>query len=239
MKLSGQQVAAIRDALLFGYTSKQSLSAMVRTGLGSNLDAIAGGDTLEAQVMSLIDWAERTGNVRRLVNAAVADNPANPLIAALPGQLDSWELDEEARGNHAASEAPTAPATGGRPSWLMGGLVAAGLLVLVLLGFQFWNSGQGSQPPDPPATGLVQWSGRVVDAATSQPLAQAKVTFEAQGVPLLVYTDSEGVFRLSSEGKDQLSGRLFVEVAGYQPYDRFVTIDPAVPSLQDIRLAKA
>jgi hypothetical protein len=174
----------------------------------------------------------------------VANNPSSPLLAALPGQLDEWELDETPRIDDDARKTPTVPPSQSGRSWLVGGLIAAGLLVLVFLGIQFWNRGQDGQVPaapagGPPAAGAVQWSGRVVDAATSRPLGQAKVTFEAQGVPIVVYTDSEGVFRISSAETGPLSGRLFVEASGHQPYDRFVTIDPAAPTLQDIRLDPA
>jgi uncharacterized protein YjbI with pentapeptide repeats len=45
------------------------------------LDVIAGGDTLSAQVSSLIGWAERNGYTSDLINAAQRANPKNPLLS--------------------------------------------------------------------------------------------------------------------------------------------------------------
>ena len=77
MKLSGQQVKQIQDALLDAYTTKDSLRMMVRTGLDKNLEAIADGDNLRVIIFNLVSWAEQYGRVRDLLDAAQSQNPGN------------------------------------------------------------------------------------------------------------------------------------------------------------------
>ncbi len=76
VKLRGEQVQQIQDAIVAGYTP-DTLRAMVRTRLDENLDSIAQGNTLRAQVFALIEWAEREGRVAELLQSAHAANPSN------------------------------------------------------------------------------------------------------------------------------------------------------------------
>lgn len=225
MKLSGEQVAAMRAALLDGYRSEEALRAMVRIGLDENLETVAGGATLDAVVLSLIDWAERTNKVLPLADAALAYNPGNEALQALAAQAHAWPADP------APTTAP-ADEPDRRNRWLIGGLIAAGVLIalVVLAVQQFYPRAQLS------AQQAITWNGRIVDAQSGQPVPRAKVMFEAQGFPLVVYSDSEGLFRITSEGEPPIIGRLYVEAAGFQPYDRFVTVDASSP-LQEIRLS--
>lgn len=76
IKLTGEQVQQIQDAIVAAY-NPDSLRAMVRTRLDENLDSIAQGSTLRAQVFALIEWAERQGRVAELLQAAHEGNPGN------------------------------------------------------------------------------------------------------------------------------------------------------------------
>lgn len=235
MKLSGAQVAAVRAALLDGYHSEDDLEAMVRIGLDENLAAIAGGETLDAVVLSLIGWAERTDKVLPLVDAAQAYNPGNAALQALHAQAHTWELDASPRQ---VSTGAGTPAVAGeqthRSRWIIGGLIAAALLIaLAALFMQQFTTRSPNPTPQ-----VITWSGRVVDAQSGRPVAQAKIMFEAQGTPIIVYSDSEGLFRVTSPDETPINGRLFVEANGFQPYDRFVTVD-AVSSLLEVRLSAA
>ena len=82
MPLSGDQFKRIQEALLDAY-DEPSLRRMVRTRLDITLDHVAGGGNLSEIVFNLIGWAERTGNVQALIDAATVDNPGNPALQAL------------------------------------------------------------------------------------------------------------------------------------------------------------
>lgn len=82
-----------------------------------------------------------------------------------------------------------------------------------------------------------QYVGRIINSDTGKPIHGAKVSLEFQNAPPVVYTDSEGIFRFSldSTGSNP-TGRVKVEAAEYQPYDRFITLSSKNTSLEDIRL---
>lgn len=77
MKLNGDQLGQLQQALLSSYYSEGELSQMVRMQLDQNLAAIADGDNLGGTVFKLIGWAERTGNLKKLVEGAQEHNPGN------------------------------------------------------------------------------------------------------------------------------------------------------------------
>ncbi|MFN8463898.1 MAG: SUMF1/EgtB/PvdO family nonheme iron enzyme [Caldilineaceae bacterium] len=83
MKLSGQQVKQIQDALLDAYATRDSLRIMVRTGLDQSLDAIADGQNLQVVIFNLVSWAEQYGRVRDLLSAAQSQNPGNESLQQL------------------------------------------------------------------------------------------------------------------------------------------------------------
>jgi hypothetical protein len=60
---------------------------MVQFELGEHLNRIAGGSDLSAIVFNLIDWAQRTGNLDRLLDGALATNPQNSDLQALAALL--------------------------------------------------------------------------------------------------------------------------------------------------------
>jgi len=78
---------------------------MVRIELNQQLDAVAQGDNQTVIVYQLITWAERTGNVRALIEGAATQNEGNPLVARLAIDSRSWALG--------VSVAPVAPP----PAW--------------------------------------------------------------------------------------------------------------------------
>jgi serine/threonine-protein kinase len=86
MPLNQQQFQQIHDALLDGY-NEFALRQMVRFGLNEALDRIAGGGNLEERVFNLIEWADRTGRERKLVQEAYNHNPTNPTLKRL---YDTW-----------------------------------------------------------------------------------------------------------------------------------------------------
>lgn len=81
-----------------------------------------------------------------------------------------------------------------------------------------------------------EYVGRVIDIESQQPIAGAKITLDLQGVPPIVYTDSEGVYRFSVKLITDISGRVIVNAEGYQTYSRNIVISYDVMTIEDIRL---
>ncbi|WP_366914273.1 SUMF1/EgtB/PvdO family nonheme iron enzyme [Mastigocoleus sp. MO_188.B34] len=78
IKLSGQEIGRLRDAIISAFPDKASLEMMVAIELDENLDEIAGGQTLKAIVFYLIKkWAEPKGKLKELVEGACKENPGN------------------------------------------------------------------------------------------------------------------------------------------------------------------
>jgi hypothetical protein len=86
-KLTGQQYKQFQAALLNAFTTVDTLREMVQFELGENLNRIAGGSDLSAIIFNLIDWAQRTGNLDRLLDGALASNPQNSDLQALAALL--------------------------------------------------------------------------------------------------------------------------------------------------------
>ncbi len=102
MPLSGDQFKRIQEALLDAY-DESSLRQMVRTRLDITLDHVAGGGNLSEIVFNLIGWAERTGNVRALIDAATVDNPGNPALQALAKTVQGQPTSPSAKQSGSAA----------------------------------------------------------------------------------------------------------------------------------------
>ena len=98
--------------------------------------------------------------------------------------------------------------------------------------------------PAPPATAApdqtveTEYVGRVIDVETQQPIAKAKITLDLEGVPPIVFTDSEGVYRFTVKIEAEIVGRVRVDAQGYEPYTRNITLSPDVKTIEDIRLTR-
>lgn len=111
-------------------------------------------------------------------------------------------------------------------------------IAAVIVGYWQFVLKPSQQPVIPaPASQQVEYIGRVLDGSTEAPIRGAKVTFDFQGAPPIVYTDSEGIYRftISIEG-DKLAGRVRIEATGYENYDRNITLLLNNPNIEDIRL---
>jgi formylglycine-generating enzyme required for sulfatase activity len=82
----------------------------------------------------------------------------------------------------------------------------------------------------------IKYIGRVLDDTNQQPVAGAKVTLDFVGVPPVVYTDSEGVYRFDLSIASDVSGIVRVDAPGYQPYTRNIILSPKQQDIEDIRL---
>jgi hypothetical protein len=70
------------------------------------------------------------------------------------------------------------------------------------------------------------YTGRVIDATDGRPIHRAKVTLEFQNPPpIVIYTDSEGVFAFLAPFSDLgVPLRISIQALGYGEFDRFVTL---------------
>jgi hypothetical protein len=83
----------------------------------------------------------------------------------------------------------------------------------------------------------VEYVGYVFDKTTTESVHNAKVTLDFQGVPAIVYTDSEGVYRfLLNVESDRIVGRIRVDADNYNKYDRNITLYANNPNIENIRL---
>jgi len=90
---------------------------------------------------------------------------------------------------------------------------------------------------DTPTPVPVQYSGRVLDARTGQPVANAKVTLEIAPVPLTRYTDTEGVYLFELPPQNTpLTAQISVHHEAYQFYERTIQINPQNRQIENIRL---
>ena len=69
MKLSKEDFNQLLNAILESYHDINNLEILVRTDLGENLNAIAGGDNNTQKVFKLIEWAECYGKTQQLLEA--------------------------------------------------------------------------------------------------------------------------------------------------------------------------
>ena len=87
MSLSGQYLKKLQEALIDAFPMKSSLEQMLSFELDKNLDAIAGGGSLETVVFNLIKVANSQGWVEDLVCKAYKYNSGNLRLKAIAEEL--------------------------------------------------------------------------------------------------------------------------------------------------------
>ncbi len=79
MKLSGEDLKKLVNAIVSAYPTQGDLAMMVQFELEENLNEIAGGGNLKQLVFNLVTkWAIPRGKIYRLIIAAYQNNPDNP-----------------------------------------------------------------------------------------------------------------------------------------------------------------
>ena len=86
MKLTGQKVQQICDALIDAYPTRDLLRMMVRVELDENLEEIAGGENQNVVVFNLVSWAERDGRIDELITRAHMRTPGNDALKQLAAE---------------------------------------------------------------------------------------------------------------------------------------------------------
>lgn len=89
--LTGSQVKQIQVAIMAGY-DPDSLRSMVRIYLDRNLHEIVSGDNFDRQVVTLIEWFERRGQMLDLVRAAHEANRGNAALQTLWNDIQTWQI---------------------------------------------------------------------------------------------------------------------------------------------------
>ena len=80
----------MQSALLSGYSTPDALAEMVRKGLGEHLAVVAVGDNLGSITLKLIDWAESTGRLGKLIAEASRQNSGNADLRQLVVDSAEW-----------------------------------------------------------------------------------------------------------------------------------------------------
>src|SRR5579871_4378413 len=80
--MTQEEREALHQALLNAFPTSGSLEQMVSFKLGKNLHVIAGGNNHSEVVFHLIQWAEASTTIPRLISAARKDNPGNAKLRA-------------------------------------------------------------------------------------------------------------------------------------------------------------
>ncbi|HYT87829.1 MAG TPA: effector-associated domain EAD1-containing protein [Gemmataceae bacterium] len=85
--MTGKQKQELHAALLAAFPDTLALAKMVAFRLDENLEAIAGGSTLDNAVFKLILWAEARGRVEELIEKACEEQPDNASLRAVARHL--------------------------------------------------------------------------------------------------------------------------------------------------------
>lgn len=113
-------------------------------------------------------------------------------------------------------------------AWI--GIIGVILLVAATLAVPFIENLLNNSPDE------LEYVGRVIDGASQQTIAGAKVSLDLEGVPPTVYTDSEGIYRFNVAIQSDISGQVRVDSQGYQVYTRNIRLSPDHTTIEDIRL---
>jgi hypothetical protein len=87
IKLNGNQLRRLHDALVDAFRSRNDLVRLVRFHLNENLETIVGAGPLSQTAFELIEWAQSRGRLGELLRGARAENSGNPLLAAIVAEL--------------------------------------------------------------------------------------------------------------------------------------------------------
>lgn len=88
MALKGPQYRQVVDALLDAFPAYDALAHMVKFGLGLNLERIASSNRdMTSVAFDLVQWAESHGRLDNLLDAALNENPHNPLLQQVSNAL--------------------------------------------------------------------------------------------------------------------------------------------------------
>ena len=99
LELTNQQRKELHGALIEAFPTRSAMARMVDFELGENLAAITGGNSLNDIAYELLQWAQATSALDRLVNAARAANPGNARLHAFE---EAIVRDRNARPQDAA-----------------------------------------------------------------------------------------------------------------------------------------
>ena len=112
------------------------------------------------------------------------------------------------------------------------------LAIIALVGVLAAGCGP-STPTISPKTAVLEteYLGRVVDSDTQQAISGAKVSLDLVGVPPVVYTDNEGVYRFRIAINSTITGLVKVEAEGYKTYTRTISITTGDDTITDIRMS--
>jgi len=188
--------------------------------LGVDYDSLR-GEGKEAKVRELIAYHVRHDRILQLVATLKEQRPDVPwqeLLGPLPP---------------APRPVRPTPSERGRNRMVKIAVALIGAIATIIVGY--WQF--VPKPIREPRPQELSCRGRVIDAATGDSIYQAKVTLEIPGsLPVIGYTDTDGVYSLSAESySTSVGGRVRVEATGYERFERIVTVS-CTPRFEEILL---
>lgn len=83
----------------------------------------------------------------------------------------------------------------------------------------------------------IELQGRIINAEGGMPIADAKVSLTMNNTPPIVYSDAEGIFRLTLLVEaDRATGKIVIQKEGFAPYDRLIDVQESTRVIEDIRM---
>lgn len=104
------------------------------------------------------------------------------------------------------------------------------LLGTIIVGY--WQFGPGTQTTTP-----ITYSGYIINATTQKPIAGEKIKLSIAGRPAIeTYTDSDGYYVFNLKIEEPVTGKIEIDVSGYQYYSKSISLSPEASTVGDIRL---
>lgn len=119
------------------------------------------------------------------------------------------------------------------------GMVIVPILVAIIGILPYWERERHHEEAEPPQSELFTLAptGRVFDDMTRNPVSNARVSFDYQGVTHANQTDSVGEYRFTLKtSENPLQARMLVEAAGYEAFARNVMLTAQNGVLEPIYL---
>ena len=159
MKLNPDQRQECEQALVSAFRTHADLAQMVRLGLDENIEELAGTGRLRDVISGLVDWAEREGQLIKLVQAALQARPSNGVLRAFASRIGVTSSRKKKFWEKFRSDHPLVVLI----------TVIAGVVTILIPIFQVLGSISPSPTPTPTASISVTPTAIASATATSLP----------------------------------------------------------------------
>lgn len=190
MKLTGEQVKLLQDALLEAY-DRNSLRRIMRIGMDADFDDIVPDGAYIDQVYAVIEWAEKQARLPDLIRCVCAENPDNAQLQKVAALLSS------APAQASAAQQAAKPARSHLGGMLM---VALAVIAVAAAGLLIYNSLINRTPAATIPASEAPAEPAAIEATASLPIPTAVTALAGAGA----YTDTgapepQAISQLSDE----------------------------------------